>query len=229
MILTCPACETQYYAEDARIPAEGREVRCPACRHAWTVHPEGSEAGAAGAKAAHHRYLEARSLKQRRRNRLAATLVWSLMGTLFVGALGSTVVLRDDVVRLWPESASLFQRVGLQVNRFGVEFADVERTRELQGTKPVLTVRGEVRNPGRIARSAPAVRIGLRDDFGREVAVLHAPVAPDTLPPGTSGQFRAVMENPPPESYALDLRFVPKDAMPPSAAPARTGDEATTG
>ncbi len=229
MILTCPACETQYYTEEARIPVEGREVRCPACRHAWTVYPEGSEAGAAGAKAAHERYLEARSLRQRRRNRMAATLVWSVTGGLFVSALAGAILMRNEVVRVWPESASLFQRAGLEVNRFGVEFADVERMRELQGTKPVLTVRGVVRNSGRVARTAPAVRIGLRDDFGREVAVLHAKVAPATLSPGETGRFEAVMDNPPPESYALDLRFVPKNAMPAPRTPAGDTAEAGTG
>ena len=42
MILTCPACSTQYRLKDDAIPPEGRQVRCAACKHKW--HQQG-EAG----------------------------------------------------------------------------------------------------------------------------------------------------------------------------------------
>ena len=40
MILTCPACDTQYRLKDGAIPPEGRQVRCAACKHKW--HESGS-------------------------------------------------------------------------------------------------------------------------------------------------------------------------------------------
>ena len=40
MILTCPACGTQYVVKDGAIPATGRKVRCAACRHSWHQDPE---------------------------------------------------------------------------------------------------------------------------------------------------------------------------------------------
>ena len=43
MILTCPACATQYRLKDGAIPPEGRQVRCAACKHKW--HQDG-DAGA---------------------------------------------------------------------------------------------------------------------------------------------------------------------------------------
>ena len=39
MILTCPNCNSRYMVSDAAIPAEGRAVRCAACKHVWTVFP----------------------------------------------------------------------------------------------------------------------------------------------------------------------------------------------
>ena len=48
MILTCPACATQYRLKDDAIPPEGRQVRCAACKHKW--HEAGDQ-GAAGAAA----------------------------------------------------------------------------------------------------------------------------------------------------------------------------------
>ncbi len=42
MILTCPACATQYRLKDDAIPPEGRQVRCAACKHKW--HEDGASA-----------------------------------------------------------------------------------------------------------------------------------------------------------------------------------------
>ena len=42
MILTCPACATQYRLKDGAIPPEGRQVRCAACKHKW--HQDGAGA-----------------------------------------------------------------------------------------------------------------------------------------------------------------------------------------
>ena len=42
MILTCPACATQYRLKDDAIPPEGRQVRCAACKHKW--HEDGAAA-----------------------------------------------------------------------------------------------------------------------------------------------------------------------------------------
>ena len=48
MILTCPACATQYAVKDGAIPPGGRQVRCASCKHSW--HQDG-EAGAIGDEA----------------------------------------------------------------------------------------------------------------------------------------------------------------------------------
>ena len=40
MILTCPACATQYAVKDGAIPPGGRQVRCASCKHSWHQDPE---------------------------------------------------------------------------------------------------------------------------------------------------------------------------------------------
>ena len=44
MILTCPACSTQYAVKDGAIPPEGRKVRCASCKHSWHQDPEPADA-----------------------------------------------------------------------------------------------------------------------------------------------------------------------------------------
>lgn len=42
MILTCPACGTQYVVKDGAIPPGGRQVRCASCKHSWHQDLENS-------------------------------------------------------------------------------------------------------------------------------------------------------------------------------------------
>lgn len=209
MILTCPACGQSYFADDDSIGSDGRQVKCASCGHEWFARSENAEVGEAGlTRGAHERYLEAVRLRQRRRSRTVAIAAWIVTATLFVGAVTSAMIWRNDVVRIWPQSATAFAAIGLDVNRFGVEFENVERSRELRGTMPVLTVSADVRNVTRRAQPAPRVRVGLLDDFGREIAHIFADVTPATISAGDAGQFSAIIENPPVESFRLDLRFV---------------------
>ncbi|MEL6662270.1 MAG: FxLYD domain-containing protein [Pseudomonadota bacterium] len=209
MIVTCPACDNSYFADDSTLGQNGAQLTCISCGHAWFEKVECVPASdEALARGAHERYLEAVRLRSKRRSRMVALGVWAVMGLIFTSAIAASVVWRNDVVRTWPQSASAFDWVGLEVNRFGVDFENIERSRELRGTLPVLTVSADVRNVTDQSQRAPRVRVGLLDDYGREIAHMMADVSPRTIPAGEAGRFSAVLENPPADSYSLDLQFV---------------------
>lgn len=210
MILTCPECETQYFAEDSTIGESGRTVKCAACGHSWFVGPEGAGAGST-ALGAHEAYRLKVRERRRRKSRAAALSAWTATVAAFLVILTGLVLFRGEVVNRWPESASTYAALGMPVNRFGLEFVESEAERFFDGTTPILEVRGAVENVAGRTVSAPMVRVILLDDQGAQVAEAFAPISPSSIPEQASAVFAARVENPPFESFELELQLVPAD------------------
>ena len=216
MILTCPSCGTQYYADDATIGDSGRSVKCAACGHSWHVH---GKAGApddvptAVAGGAHEVYRERVRERRQRKSRFAASVAWMVTAIAFTLLGAGAIIFRNDLVRVWPEAAAAYKAAGLEVNRFGLDFNSIEPIRTFDGTVPLLTVSGTVMNISRITQPGATVRIGLRDDTGVEVAVLTAALSLERLPPGAEATFEARLENPPVAAFDLELSFADGDGI----------------
>jgi len=219
MILTCPSCETQYFADDSTIGDSGRTVKCAACAHNWFVPGklgtvedaviiDGDSAEATAALGAHEAYRKTVREKRQRKSRLAAFTSWAVTGALFFILGAGTVVFRNEIVKVWPQSASAFNFVGLDVNPFGLDFAQTDAQRTFDGTTPILNVTGAVSNVSRSARKTPNVRVGLRDEAGREVAFILTDINPAQIAPGDTGNFTATLPSPPMDAYDLELSFV---------------------
>lgn len=210
MILTCPECETQYFADDATIGDSGRTVKCATCGHSWFVGPEGAKPGEA-ALGAHETYRLKVRERRRRKSRNAAFTAWTATAAAAAVILAGLLLFRSEVVKQWPQSASTYAAIGMPVNRFGLEFLETEAERFFDGTTPILEVRGAVRNSSSRTVTAPNVRVILLDDQGAQVAEAFAPVTPTSIPEDATAIFTARIENPPFESFELELGFVPAD------------------
>jgi predicted Zn finger-like uncharacterized protein len=210
MILTCPHCDTRYFAEDTTIGRSGRTVKCAACEHSWFVGQSGNPgAGLPASGGAHKVYREKILERRARASRSAAILAWAVVACLFAGLVTGGILMRDRVTGLWPQSAAAFSALGLKVNRFGVEFADENAERYLEGTTPVLEISGKVVNLTESANAAPLVRARLLDDAGQEIGAYYAGVTPGIINAGETGSFRKRIENPPFEAFELALDFAP--------------------
>ncbi|WP_300377579.1 MJ0042-type zinc finger domain-containing protein [Henriciella sp.] len=208
MILTCPSCETQYFADDATIGESGRTVKCAACSHAWFVSPKGETNHASAPRAgAHEAYRDKVRERRRKASRSAAVMAWLIVGTIFGASVAAGVIFRDRVVEYWPESAAAFRAAGLDVNRYGLEFVDTEAERYFEGTTPVLEIEGQVQNISRRERAAPFVRVMLLDETGGYIGASFAPITPERIPPGRTASFSTRVENPPFEAFELELQF----------------------
>ena len=242
MILTCPSCATQYFADDNAVGDSGRNVRCASCGHSWFAKPElpleqrmaasglsrekveRERAEAEAALAQPHQAFRARQrYKARTASRHAALGAWVMIAVIFAGLGTVAVTNRETVVALWPQASGAFASVGLAVNPFGLEFMEVDADRTFDGTTPVLTVDGRVANTGKRSRTAPMVRVDLRGRSGEVVETLYADVEPAVVAGGEIAAFSAFLENPPVEAFEITLSFMTDES--PTAGETGSGQQ----
>ncbi len=128
------------------------------------------------------------------------------MGALVLALL----VWRTDVVRLMPQTASLYKMVGLDVNLRGLVFKDVKVTTETVEGKPVLVIEGVIVGETRKAVEIPRLRFSVRDAQGAEIYAWNTVLEQTVLKPGDHALFRSRLASPPAEGKSIDIRFFNK-------------------
>lgn len=235
MILVCPSCDTRYFADDSKIGKEGRRVRCATCGHAWTAKVQEDDGAPAPveetgltreqverlrqtaqansrARAGPHAEFRAQQHAKRKRDHgRAVTIAWVSVAVIFIGGLGAAILFRNEVANAFPRAASLYQLVGLDVNRFGLVLENVAAKRSFDGTTPVLTVTGAAVNTSEEPRPTPQLRVTLKDESGNEVQRWTDDFAVASLAPGERTEFTTRFEAPPVETYRLSVTFAEKD------------------
>jgi len=223
MILNCPSCDARYFIEDSAITAAGRTVRCTACGYSWFARPPLDLATGVGSDLTreqverarqtvrhepHTQIREKQATRRKQARLMAALIAWTAVSLTAASAAGAAYVFREDIVRAWPQASSAYASVGLPVNPFGLDFGPVTTERTFDGTIPVLSVQGVVRNSGNKPRPAALVEITLRDEAGKALLTWNAPLDRSVIPPGEEAVFVSRMESPPLEALRLDVAFV---------------------
>ena len=134
--------------------------------------------------------------------------------TATCGAMAALVLamvfLRNDVVRLLPQTASFYRLVGLDVNLRGLAFKDIKITYETVDAKPVLVIEGMIVGASKEPVGIPRLRFSVRDAQGAEVYAWNAVLEQSVLKPGDRAWFKSRLASPPPEGRSIDIRFFNK-------------------
>jgi len=231
MILTCPECTTRYQADAANFPPSGRDVRCAKCGHVWRQLPPEPEPEAVvvepepEAPPAHsfeavpqaQAYVQAPALdvpleRTPKRpstwpRRIGLGLGWAGLALIVLSIGMAASLYRQQIVEAWPQTASLYAKLGMSVNAGGLEFGDVKYHMETQDGQAVLEVTGTLTNVTKADMPVPQIRVALSGEDKREL--YHWTFAPDvmTLHPGQSTHFATRLTSPPAAARHLDLRF----------------------
>ena len=126
---------------------------------------------------------------------------------MLVGLTGGLLLMRADVVRLAPQTASLYAAIGLPVNLRGLAFENVTSVKEQRDGVTVLVVEGTIVSASASAVEVPRLRIALRGEAGNEVYVWTAAPNRSILAPGETLPFRTRLASPPPEGRDVLVRF----------------------
>ena len=114
---------------------------------------------------------------------------------------------RADVVRLAPQTASLYAAIGLGVNLRGLVLTDVTtETRTTDGV-PVLLVQGRIVSTVKHMVDVPRLRFAVRNASGNEIYSWTALPSRGLLAPGETLAFQSRLASPPPETRDVLVRF----------------------
>jgi len=123
-----------------------------------------------------------------------------------VGINAALIAWRADVVRIVPQTASLYAALGLPVNLRGLEFQDVKISTEDEGMN-VLVVEGNIVSTSRRTVEVPKLRFSVRNAAGNEIYAWTAQPGRGVLGPGENLPFRSRLSSPPAEAHDVLVRF----------------------
>jgi predicted Zn finger-like uncharacterized protein len=128
-----------------------------------------------------------------------------------IAAMGALVfaliIWRKDVVRLLPQTATVFKVMGLGVNLRNLAFDNVRVRTETVDNKPVLVIEGAIVGTTPKPVEIPRLRFILRDTHGTEIYAWSAILEQSVLQPGDRATFRSRLAAPPPEAHDIAVRF----------------------
>jgi len=146
-----------------------------------------------------------REMERGGRRRMGPSLATAIVVLFAVNAV--LLGWRTDVVRLMPQTASLFAAIGLPVNLRGLAFVDVATSVETSEGVPVLLVKGRIVNITRQPRDVTRLRFALRNAAGNDVYAWTSLPGRAVLAPGDSEPFDTRLASPPADGQAVTVRF----------------------
>jgi predicted Zn finger-like uncharacterized protein len=153
--------------------------------------------------------VAARRLRPGARRSRKRSSTWIQIALLVLISFNAALLLwRHEVVRIFPQTASLFAAIGLPVNLRGLQFEDVKITEdESEGVK-ILIVEGAIANAASKFVEVPRLRFSVRNQAGVEIYHWTAMPSRPILGPQERLPFRSRLASPPPEMHDVMVRFL---------------------
>jgi predicted Zn finger-like uncharacterized protein len=239
MIVACPACATRYDFPASRFTASGTMVRCVECGHNWIESrpaevidlspralpapvPASVPAVVSGPAADDNReirrLIEAaqlardafRSTQRQRRKEIHS---WAGFAAAALAPIAAALLNPEMTVRLFPASMLLFDKLGKEVNIYGLEVRHVEHEHVIIGGTRVISIKGEIVNVSDRDRKVPSLRFTLLNNARDDVYywTLDSGIRP--LRPGEMTTFTTRVASPPPAAENVQIRFAHADEI----------------
>ncbi len=241
MIVTCPNCSVRYSASASAIGSEGRKVRCASCGHNWLVDASGKErlpddltvATSANIPSENPSTQDTsaepepeirrdpkvamalrarREAERKKQQRTRAAGSWAAVIFSLLIAITSIWIFRDGVVRIWPNTASVFAFFGAKTNIYGLEIQRLTAVRKMHGGSSVLEINGDVQNISKTGQSVSFLNFQLFDKDNKPVFSWRLQMAPGQIESGKALPFTTEVRDPPPGALRVDVSFANDDS-----------------
>lgn len=230
MIVHCPHCSTRHVMPEARLSGGSVAISCKTCGHHWTEVetidvvevpsrnvPRVIDNGdmpelearrlAEIAREAERHFREARARRQRSlRN-------WAAYAVFFFAPITAALLFPEQVVAAAPVTIKAYQKLGFDVNIYGLELRRIERQHAIVNGTRVLSIKGDIVNVSDDARKLPWLRFALEDDSGKELYSWTLDTSSRPLRAGESTGFTTRVQAPPETSTHLKIRFAKADEI----------------
>jgi hypothetical protein len=114
---------------------------------------------------------------------------------------------RADLVRVMPQTAGFYARLGLPVNVRGLRFDSFAATAQWRDGTPVLVVKGAISNTTSKAEEVPQLHLVARNGEHQQVYSWATPLARQALAPGETMPFSSELTLPPLDTREIMVRF----------------------
>jgi predicted Zn finger-like uncharacterized protein len=129
-----------------------------------------------------------------------------ILGLLVIDAM--LIGWRTDVVRLLPQTASLYAAIGMPVNLRGLGLDDLSTATEMHDGVPILVVRGKIVNVTGAMVEVPRLKLVVRDGAKREIYSWTVAASAARLLPYRSADFSSRLASPPAGTKDVMVRFL---------------------
>jgi len=155
-----------------------------------------------------HVEIRDRADDKRRRQRLRTVgMIWLIPIFILCMAAGLTYMMRQDIVRKIPATATLYKQLGIDVSLSGLSLEDpVTRTTLIEG-KTLLVVNGAVRNISNSAQDVPLIKFSLHDKSGTELTSWFVETETKSLEKNGRVTYVSEYPNPPLDAVAMRYKF----------------------
>jgi predicted Zn finger-like uncharacterized protein len=233
MIVSCPSCTTRY--DIGTHGGEGQfTVTCRACGHRWRELPVIDLEELPPIRSNLPAIIEHRSsdepeldvqrlveaarnaqevFAQARKQRLRRLAGWGSLAACAVLPLMLAAWMPEAMVTAAPYSYKAYQKLGYEVNVYGLDIRRVEQQNRRIDDQHVLMVKGEISNPTSEIRKIPWLRFALVDASGRELYTWTLDTAARPLRPGETTSFTTRVAAPPELAKNLQIRFAHADEI----------------
>ena len=192
MILQCPACDARFLINDALVPAVGRTVRCGKCKHEWHAMPSSVpmetefsvpaqdeapvfanfEEALATATATEAETMAA-SASTPTKLPVVQKSAFKAAPFIWATAAMAAIVWFVAPMAFYPEwkhgpLSGVYEAIGWSKSD-GLGFADVQFSKDVDGTKTRYAVSGNITNNAKETRVIAEVRVTLKDARGTDI------------------------------------------------------------